>query len=354
MNIKYLLDLSWIASTSQNRMRNAFKSKGKTFTNWITNADGTISERPVKVYTVGDGKSGVYELEICSDFLGLVLETDFYGELTLVKSVESKVCDKAVHAAVREGDVLISVNNHVMLHEDFEDVIAYLNVLRDSNIPRRLRFLNTSLCPIAVYMERLALDKRSKDRTDMYGFVRSAEYLRDEHLFMTANTTAMSMRDRGWITYLKSIGGSANLKPFAQYTPSPKLKLMVRRGIPAAFRPLLWQHISLCSHFQSKFPIDYYSSLLAHVNLQLSATVLLDIAKDVGRTFPDHEILNSEKGGHLHIFFTNLLNLFFDLLFCVRSNFTQRCSLCISFAQPGNRILSESEFYCGYSFVVHV
>jgi hypothetical protein len=149
-------------------MRNAFKSKGKTFTNWITNADGTITERPVKVYTVGDGKSGVYELEICSQFLGLMLETDFHGVHTLVKSVDTRHSDKAVQAAVTVGDVLISVNNHVMLYEEFEDIIAYLNMLRDSDIPRRLRFLNTALCPIAIYAGRLALGKRSQDRTGMY------------------------------------------------------------------------------------------------------------------------------------------------------------------------------------------
>jgi hypothetical protein len=279
-------------------MRNAFRSKGKTFTNWMTNADGTITERPVKVYTVGDGKSGVYELEICSQFLGLVLETDFYGIHTVVKNVDSRKCDKAVEAAVTEGDVLISVNNHVMLYEDFEDIIAYLNVLRDSNIPRRLRFLNTAFCPIAVYIERLALGRRNQNRTDVYGFVRSAEYLKDEHTFMTTNMTALSQRDHDWITYLKSIGGSANLKPFGQFRPSVKLKLMVRRGIPAAFRPLLWQHISMSHHFQSKFPIDYYATLLERLKTQLCATVQLDIAKDVGRTFPDHDILNSVKGKH--------------------------------------------------------
>lgn len=277
-------------------MRNAFKSKGKTFTHWITNADGSITERPVKVYSVGDGKSGIYELEICSQFLGMVLETDFRGVHTNVKSVDPRHSDKAVQAAVTVGDVLISVNNHVMLHEDFEDIIAYLNVLRDADIPRRLRFLNTAICPIAVYTERLALKKRSQDRTDVYGFVRSAEYLNDEHIFMTNNMSALSQRDHDWITYLKSIGGSINLKPFAQFKPSAKLKLMVRRGIPAAFRPLVWKHISLSSHFESKFPADYYPTLLARLNTQLCPTVQLDISKDVGRTFPDHEILNSEKG----------------------------------------------------------
>jgi hypothetical protein len=131
---------------------------------------------------------------------------------------------------------------------------------------------------------------------DVYGFVRSAEYLKDEHIFMTTNMTALSQRDHDWITYLKSIGGCSNLKPFGQYKPSAKLRLMARRGIPAAFRPLLWKHISMSTHFESKFPSDYYSTLLARLKTQLCATVQLDISKDVGRTFPDHEILNSEKG----------------------------------------------------------
>jgi hypothetical protein len=278
-------------------MKNAFRGKGKTFTNWITNADGSIAEQPVKVYTVGDDmNSGVYELEICSHFLGLVLETDFHGVHTLVKTIDTKHCDKVVEGVVAVGDVLISVNNHVMLNEDFEDIIAYLNVLRDSEIPRRLRFLNPALCPIAVYTERIALGKRRQDRTDMYGFIRSAEYLKDERIFMSHNMTTLSQRDRDWITFLKSIGGIDNLKPFAHYCPSVKLKLMVRRGIPAAFRSLLWKQISLYNHFQSKFPKDYYSSLLVRLETQLCAAVQLDIAKDVGRTFPDHEILHSEKG----------------------------------------------------------
>ena len=277
-------------------MRNAFKSKGKTFTNWITNADGSDAERPVKVYTVGDGKSGIYELEIFGEFLGLILETDFHSVHTLVKSINIKHCDQAVLAAVSVGDVLVSVNNHVMLDEEFEDIIDYLNLLRDSKITRRLRFLNPALCPIAVYSERLEMGKRIKNQTDVYGFARSAEYLKDEHVFMTSNMTAISQRDHDWITFLKSIGGVDNLKQFGQFIPSPKLKIMVRRGIPAAFRPLIWKRISLLDTYKRKFPNTYYEGLLAHVETHLSPSVQLDISKDVGRTFPDHEIINSEKG----------------------------------------------------------
>ena len=289
-------------------MRNALRVKGKSFTNWITNSDGSITERPVKIYTVGDGQSGIYELEICSKFLGLVLETDFHGVHTVVKNVDVKHSDSAVQAVVTPGDVLVSVNNHVVLDEEFEDIIDYLNILRDSNTPRRLRFLNTANCPIAVYRERLALGKRRDDRTDVYGFIRSEEYLQDEKNFMMANMTTLTRRDHDWITYLKSIGGSINLKPFSQHAPSPQLKIMVRRGIPAAFRPLLWQHISLSYNFKNKFPKDYYETLLSQIKTDMCATVQLDIAKDVGRTFPDHEVLNSEKGLH------RCRALLFDLL----------------------------------------
>lgn len=64
-------------------------------------------------------------------------------------------------------------------------------------------------------------------------------------------------------------GGPGNLKPAGIFKPSRDLKAMVRRGIPVAYRALVWQKISLSSIHRSEATISQSHSLLPQ-SLRLS------------------------------------------------------------------------------------
>ena len=71
---------------------------------------------------------------------------------------------------------------------------------------------------------------------------------------------------------------------------------LVRRGIPVAYRPLIWQKISLSSINKLQYPMDYYQSLLNRIE-ELPSGVQEDIEKDVDRTFPDHQYFRHSGQG---------------------------------------------------------
>ena len=93
---------------------------------------------------------------------------------------------------------------------------------------------------------------------------------------MNMHSAATLQRDLEWVDYLKAIGmqrilnlpafhfyfghvdvcmwfflhvlgGPENLKPAGIFKPSDDLKVMVRRGVPVAYRSLVWQKLSLSS-----------------------------------------------------------------------------------------------------------
>eukprot|EP01035_Chromulina_nebulosa_P018191 gene18191-23852_t len=130
----------------------------------------------------------------------------------------------------------------------------------------------------------------------MFGFNRTLDYLLAERNFIATNGEMHTQRDLEWIDFLKSIGGPRNIKPAGVYKPSKDLKQMVRRGIPVAFRPLVWQKISLSSYHRLDFPKGYYNSLLARES-DLEFRVRDDIEKDIDRTFPEHEYFSGRGNG---------------------------------------------------------
>ncbi len=136
------------------------------------------------------------------------------------------------------------------------------------------------MCPLTVYEERIALKDKSKK--DMYGFLRTVEYLQNERHNFALNVSDVARRDQDWVTYLKSIGGAENLKPSGSFKSSKELKLMVRRGIPAAFRPLIWKNISLSNLRQKTYPPGYYQELVSNIQY-MNPKVADDIDKDLNR-----------------------------------------------------------------------
>jgi hypothetical protein len=122
----------------------------------------------------------------------------------------------------------------------------------------------------------------SEVRRDLLGFHCSLEDLIDDKLHRHSQGSLTNQRDLEWVEYLKAIGGPENLKPAGVFKASRDLKAIVRRGIPVAFRSLVWQKISLSSIHRLDYPSDYYSSLLLRVG-ELSYKVRDDIEKDVDR-----------------------------------------------------------------------
>lgn len=255
---------------------------------WTTNADGSVIPPEFKVF-VGQ-YDGVYEIEFNKDNEGINISYDYSGQHIVVQSINNKNGSySTVKAIIDLGDLLVSVNNHVVFNEDIEDIIAFINVLREAQIPRRYRLLKPHKCPLSKYMTREA--SRQKSEKDMFGFVRTAEYLLVEKQHKLSKMKVWTQRDLEWIQYLKSIGGPENLKPAGVFQSCPQLKALVRRGIPVAFRSVIWPNISLSKLVRRRFQSDHYSQLVAE-SASLEGKILEDIEKDIDRTFPGHGYFN--------------------------------------------------------------
>lgn len=131
---------------------------------------------------------------------------------------------------------MISVNSFVL---------TFIENIREGGSDRHLKFLNTKKCPVSVYSDRISM--KHKIKKDLFGFSRSIDFLRKESGHVLSRASITAQRDVEWVDYLKSVGGPANLKPAGVFKPNKRLKALVRRGIPVAFRPSLWLHISLAS-----------------------------------------------------------------------------------------------------------
>lgn len=132
----------------------------------------------------------------------------------------------------------------------------------------------------------------------MLGFSSSVEEILSEQAHRQQTQNVTMQRDMEWVDYLKSIGGAENLKPAGIYKPSQDLKLIVRRGIPVAFRALIWPRISLSALHRLNYPKDHYAQLLRRVDAgELNARVQDDIEKDVDRTFPEHAYFENSGMG---------------------------------------------------------
>lgn len=177
---------------------------------------------------------------------------------------------------VTVGDVLYSINEHMTLDDDISDILLFLETLKECGFNRKLTFLD----PFRVG-EAAQLRTKTQSK-DLLGFSRDIDYLHREKVYNSANLNCTAQRDLEWVAYLKHIGGPDNLKPAGNFKPSAELKNMVRRGIPAAFRSLIWQKVSLSSIHRLSYPASYYCDLLGQFD-QLKKKIVDDIEKDVKR-----------------------------------------------------------------------
>ena len=142
---------------------------------------------------------------------GLTLETDHKKNLTSVKAIANHECPSNIRVAVKTGDILTSINGHIVLNEDIKDILALLDLLKLSALPLRLKFINPQKITVAAFLERLTL--QTKSQKDIYGFTRTVEYLIAERQHLAVQRSTLLARDMEWTEYLKSIGGPDNLKP---------------------------------------------------------------------------------------------------------------------------------------------
>lgn len=192
--------------------------------------------------------------------------------------------------------MLLKVNGHLVYdaNEDIDDIMTYLLTLKQSKLQMNLTFLNTSKCSLNNYLDKTITNVRIKK--DLFGFNRTLDYLLSEKYHMVSKGYIHSQRDLEWVEYLKSVGGADNLKPCGIFQPNKELKALVRRGIPVAFRALVWQKISLSSIHRRDFPADYYQTLLTRFN-EIDPHVIDDIEKDIDRTFPEHDYFVGKGNG---------------------------------------------------------
>lgn len=170
----------------------------------------------------------------------------------------------------------------MVVDEDYSDVIAFIDILVEGSLPRKFQFLSVHKCPLKAYLKKSFIT--DKLRKDLYGFTRTREYLLEERKFMLSRCFQYSSRDLDWIDYLKSVGGPENLKAAGIFKSDRTLKIMVRRGIPAAFRSSIWQKISLSSMHRLGFPSNYFLSLVEKSQMgDLAHSVKLEIEKDLDR-----------------------------------------------------------------------
>ena len=218
-------------------------------------------------------------LELSGDKpLNFVLGFDTSGKFPVVtKLVPDENADFNIDARkLSLGDVLFSINEHGTLDDDISDILLFLETLKECGLNRKLTFLDPTRVSEASHLQSKSQNK------DLLGFSRDLDYLLGEKVYNNANLNSTAQRDLEWVAYLKHIGGPDNLKPAGNFEPSSELKYMVRRGIPAAFRSLIWQKVSLSSIHRLTYPSNYYSDLLARCH-EVDKKVADDIEKDVRR-----------------------------------------------------------------------
>ncbi len=184
------------------------------------------------------------------------------------------------------GDRLVKVNNRSIVNEGSDVVDIIINTSKECGKTVELEFLNMRQLSLAEYKEALA---KRKTYYDPLGF---PIVMADEtdngkaEKSSAAKTETMEHHiaiEKIWFQYMKSIGGPENLKPVGVFTPSDDLCELVRRGVPIAYRALIWNKISLSDIERRKYPVYYYQQLLARVETEMPVKAGKEINNDIDR-----------------------------------------------------------------------
>jgi hypothetical protein len=213
------------------------------------------------------------------------------------------------------------VNGKHVIDEEAEVIQSILSTLTASRHPVDLVLLSLPHRTLAQYKTRLSQPPPANAQIDELGFslLDITKYHHPNNSKFVVNQKKSQQLDKLWFEYLKSIGGPDNLKPAGVYTPAIELAQLVRRGIPTAFRPLLWKKLSLCDSLrleiekvvfgghdgesrrnsrrlsgltgsEKKNQAKYYPDVVLSEEWQsrVGHDVLKYIEMDLDRTFPSH------------------------------------------------------------------
>jgi hypothetical protein len=251
----------------------------------------------MNVYEGENGVTMVVELTGTRD-AGIVLHyKESAGGLVVKELRDAKNTPLKGHIGV--GDLLVGVNGHNVTEEEVEDVDALLSMIKltAEHHTRRMQFLNVSKCSIKYFRETQG--SSSSVPRDKFGFRRSLHYIIAGKEKEKEQNKKSVLRDQEFVQYLKRIGGTHNLKPGGMFRCSPELKAVVRRGIPIAFKSVVWLEVSLANVHRRAFCDDYYQQCIDKATSDQSASMqhtLMEIGKDVDRTFPDHDFFRDGGG----------------------------------------------------------
>lgn len=128
----------------------------------------------------------------------------FFRHIPIVIDVNEGV------SGVRPGAILCCINDHITLDDEISDIHTFLNILYESQLPRKLRF-----CRVGQRTDRVWSDGDNccpRDDTsvlfDAYGFSSDIHSLSLLQTHQRGIHTAKekTRRDLEWIAYLKAIG----------------------------------------------------------------------------------------------------------------------------------------------------
>jgi hypothetical protein len=298
----------WQEGGKSNGGSSSISSEGSVPCPEAPNSPPADMPTPARVLLMEDHT--LFDVEFWQKDIGIDLETDFYGEHTIVSGFRRGV-DGAVLAAektkhIKAGQYLVGINGVSILSLTFKQTIAKI---KKTALPRTLRFWDASNMSIHEVKEQLQVQKTiPADGRDVYGFLRSNGYLQKEQSIRIAKQALVHKRDMEWSTFLKGVGGLKGLEQFQSgrlgsgrvgsgHARSEKTQLeqtfleLLKRGIPVAFRGAVWQELAGVRARRRQFPTNYYTQLLTRESLAAE-----DIAKDIDRTFPGHDFFESIDG----------------------------------------------------------
>ena len=138
------------------------------------------------------------------------------------------------------------------------------------------------------------LEREKKKKRDIYGFEvpggeESWELYKEAH---EKNWTLSRMKkiEQNFASYW------AKKRKITSYCEA----LVIEKGVPLANRPSLWMIWSGGFEMKQESKVDYYHSILKE-SLKRRTPSVVQIRKDIVRTFPGHHLYNTEETkGHLH------------------------------------------------------
>ena len=144
-------------------------------------------------------------------------------------------------------------------------------------------------------------DEVEDPRFDRHGFRRDAAKLRREEAFEQTYAGRLEQQEARWARRAHAAETNAAAASDGVTSSRSELKRLVRQGIPAERRRVVWPDICRAAELRAAEPEGYFAGLLAQPSASkeqdpafFAAERQIDL--DLARTFPGHRLLSSEDG----------------------------------------------------------